>query len=155
IYLFERSAHISGDLFSIERFDSVFRERMFEGAINKIEGIEERAVEIEEDGADILEHIDLIFYGSKQFNLYYTFSSVRLKPFEQQAIRETVHQFLPEARVYLYGSRVDDAKRGGDIDIMIVDDQPISFQTVGKIRWRLWEIIGEQKIDILAEQEGK
>ncbi|HEY3874897.1 MAG TPA: nucleotidyltransferase domain-containing protein [Candidatus Kapabacteria bacterium] len=79
---------------------------------------------------------------------------MRLTSFEQQSIRETVRQFLPNAKVYLYGSRVDDSKRGGDIDIMIVNPEPVLRKTVGEIRWRLWERIGEQKIDILGEQEN-
>jgi predicted nucleotidyltransferase len=79
---------------------------------------------------------------------------MRLTQFEQQTIRETVLSFLPDAKVYLYGSRVDDAKRGGDIDLMIVDPQPIPRKTIGQIRWKLWEMLGEQKIDILGEQEN-
>ena len=79
---------------------------------------------------------------------------MRLTDFEQRTIRETVRQFLPNAKVYLYGSRTDDAKRGGDIDLMIVDKEPVSHKAIGEIRWRLWELIGEQKIDILGEQEG-
>ena len=79
---------------------------------------------------------------------------MRLKPFEQQAIRDTVREFLPNARVYLYGSRVDDTKRGGDIDLMIVDKEPVPRDIISKIRWQLWKILGEQKIDILGEQEG-
>jgi predicted nucleotidyltransferase len=79
---------------------------------------------------------------------------MRLRPFEQQAIRETVREFLPHAKVFLYGSRADDAKRGGDIDLMIVDTNPVSRAVVNDIRWKLWERIGEQKIDILGEQEG-
>jgi uncharacterized protein len=79
---------------------------------------------------------------------------MRLTEFEQKSIHETVQQFLPNAKVYLYGSRVDDAKRGGDIDLMIVDAEQILRKTISEIRWRLWEIIGEQKIDILGEQEN-
>jgi predicted nucleotidyltransferase len=79
---------------------------------------------------------------------------MRLTEFEQKSIRETVQQFLPNAKVYLYGSRVDDAKRGGDIDLMIVDTEPVPQKTIGQIRWKLWEILGEQKIDILGEQEN-
>ena len=79
---------------------------------------------------------------------------MRLTSFEQQSIRDTVRQFLPDAMVYLYGSRVDDAKRGGDIDLMIVNPVPVSRKAVNDIRWRLWEILGEQKIDILGEQES-
>jgi len=79
---------------------------------------------------------------------------MRLTSFEQQSIRDTVRQFLPDAMVYLYGSRVDDMKRGGDIDLMIVNPDPVTRKAVNDIRWRLWEILGEQKIDILGEQES-
>ncbi|MFI5201634.1 MAG: nucleotidyltransferase domain-containing protein [Candidatus Kapaibacterium sp.] len=79
---------------------------------------------------------------------------MRLTEFERKSIRDTVRQFLPNANVYLYGSRVDDSKRGGDIDLMIVDKEPVPRKTVGEIRWKLWEILGEQKIDILGEQEN-
>ncbi|HWF45186.1 MAG TPA: nucleotidyltransferase domain-containing protein [Candidatus Kapabacteria bacterium] len=79
---------------------------------------------------------------------------MRLTEFEQRAIRETVRQFLPNATVYLYGSRVDDTKRGGDIDLMIVDTEPVPREIIRGIRWKLWEVLGEQKIDILGEQEG-
>ena len=80
---------------------------------------------------------------------------MRLSPFERKSISETVREYLPNARVYLYGSRVDDAKRGGDIDLMIVDQEPVPLKAIWRIRDRLWEKIGEQKIDILGEQEGK
>ena len=79
---------------------------------------------------------------------------MRLTEFEQKSIRKTVQQFLPNAKVYLYGSRVDDMKRGGDIDLMIVDAELVTRKTIGQIRWKLWEILGEQKIDILGEQEN-
>ncbi len=79
---------------------------------------------------------------------------MRLTQKEQIAIRDTVRAYLPNAKVYLYGSRVDDAKRGGDIDLLIVDPEPVSRNAVHSIRWRLWELIGEQKIDILGEQEN-
>ncbi|HET6402620.1 MAG TPA: nucleotidyltransferase domain-containing protein [Candidatus Kapabacteria bacterium] len=79
---------------------------------------------------------------------------MRLTEFEQQTIHDTVRQFLPNAKVYLYGSRVDDSKRGGDIDLMIVNREVVPRKTIGEIRWKLWEILGEQKIDILGEQEN-
>ena len=79
---------------------------------------------------------------------------MRLTEFEQQTIRDTVRRFLPNATVYLYGSRVDDRKRGGDIDLMIVNPEPVARKTIGNIRSKLWEMLGEQKIDILGEQEN-
>jgi predicted nucleotidyltransferase len=80
---------------------------------------------------------------------------MRLSQEEREAIVKTVHEFLPRAEVLLYGSRVDDEKRGGDIDLLILNEEPVGWQTVGDIRYRLWDRIGEQKIDICAERRSE
>ena len=77
---------------------------------------------------------------------------MRLKPEEITAINETVHALDGEAMVYLFGSRVDDSKRGGDIDLLVMS-QTLTRSDAGKIRWRLWELMGEQKIDILIAKD--
>ena len=53
------------------------------------------------------------------------------------------------ARIWLFGSRVDDDKRGGDIDIYI-ESTNISTPLKRKIALKtsLIEAIGEQKIDL-------
>ena len=49
---------------------------------------------------------------------------MRLNDQQRAAIRATVAEtFGTDARVWLFGSRVDDAKRGGDIDLLIETDQ--------------------------------
>ncbi|ABL00980.1 nucleotidyltransferase family protein [Pelobacter propionicus] len=73
---------------------------------------------------------------------------MRLSIEEITAIRETVHALDNEARVYLFGSRTDNTKRGGDIDLLVMS-QKLTRGDAGKIRWRLWELLGEQKIDIV------
>ena len=42
---------------------------------------------------------------------------MRLEPEEVDGILVAVRSFDPDAQVYLFGSRVDDRKRGGDIDL--------------------------------------
>ena len=77
---------------------------------------------------------------------------MRLKQYEIEAIKEAINQFDDEAQVYLYGSRVDDKKKGGDIDLLIISKK-IKNSEIRKIRLRIFDIIGEQKIDITASPE--
>ncbi len=77
---------------------------------------------------------------------------MRLSNYEREAIREAVAKFLPDARVMLYGSRTDDTKRGGDIDILILTDQELELRTQLKIEAEIWKKIGEQKMDVLIEK---
>ncbi len=78
---------------------------------------------------------------------------MRLSPSTQQIIRKTVQEiFGPEATVSVFGSRVDDAARGGDIDLLIQVDKPIpqrqrkALQLVARLQIRL----GDQPIDVLV-----
>ncbi len=73
---------------------------------------------------------------------------MRLKEFERTAILTTVRCFDEHAVVYLFGSRVDDAKKGGDIDLLVLSEQ-LSRDDKRAIKSRLYELIGEQKIDLL------
>lgn len=47
---------------------------------------------------------------------------MRLQIEEKQAITDAVKKFDGKASTYLFGSRVDDTKRGGDIDILVISD---------------------------------
>ena len=77
---------------------------------------------------------------------------MRLTDFEVSSIRQTVHTLDTDAKVYLFGSRVDDEKRGGDIDLLVISDR-LSSADAGRVRWLLWELIGEQKIDIVIAKD--
>jgi uncharacterized protein len=80
---------------------------------------------------------------------------MRLSPDEIKAIKETIQSFDSKAKIWLYGSRIDDHKRGGDIDLLIFS-QILNFSDKLKIKSRLYEKIGEQKIDLLiAKDESK
>jgi predicted nucleotidyltransferase len=73
---------------------------------------------------------------------------MRLKEFEQAAILSTVKCLDNNACVYLFGSRVDDTKKGGDIDLLVMSDS-LTRDDKRTIRIKLNEVLGEQKIDIV------
>ncbi len=77
---------------------------------------------------------------------------MRLSDKEILLIKESIKEFDYEAKVYLYGSRVDDNKKGGDIDLIIISDK-IDKKKLSKIRWKIFEEIGVQKIDFLLTKK--
>ncbi|MGD8780009.1 MAG: nucleotidyltransferase domain-containing protein [Ignavibacteria bacterium] len=77
---------------------------------------------------------------------------MRLNDKEILIIKESVKEFDNNARVYLFGSRVDDNKKGGDIDLIIQSDK-INKMQLSKIRWKIFEEIGVQKIDFILTKE--
>jgi predicted nucleotidyltransferase len=74
---------------------------------------------------------------------------MRLSDPERRTIVSAVHRYDAQALVFLFGSRVDDAKRGGDIDLM-VRSTSIGPAERRRIRRTICDAIGEQKIDILV-----
>lgn len=77
---------------------------------------------------------------------------MRLTPEEQLVIKAAVAAQDPQAEVWLFGSRADDAKRGGDIDLLIFS-QILSDHGKDAIWWELQEKLGEQKIDIVIAED--
>lgn len=51
--------------------------------------------------------------------------------------------------VYLFGSRVDDNKKGGDIDILLLTDKKLPHFDIYKMKLAFFALFGEQKIDII------
>ena len=81
---------------------------------------------------------------------------MRITEHEKNTIIEAVNAIDPAAHVWLFGSRTDDNKKGGDIDIAILSDK-INNDVMHKIKVRrlICNKIGEQKIDIVTSSEGK
>jgi uncharacterized protein len=78
-----------------------------------------------------------------------TIHFMRLTDRERNTIVSAVHRYDAKAQVYLFGSRVDDAKKGGDIDLL-VRSASIGAAERRRIRRSICDAIGEQKIDILV-----
>lgn len=79
---------------------------------------------------------------------------MRLKSGQVSAIKNTILDFLPSAELYLYGSRLDDEKKGGDIDLLIKVDREPERAIKSKIKSGICGKIGEQKIDLIFDYPG-
>jgi predicted nucleotidyltransferase len=81
---------------------------------------------------------------------------MRIAPSEAKAIKETASAVFGErAAVWLFGSRADDAKKGGDIDLYI-ELPPEDYDYAKKVRFwcELVEHLGDQKIGIVINKIG-
>ena len=72
---------------------------------------------------------------------------MRLANKEQLVIRDAIHQADADAIIYLFGSRVDDTAKGGDIDLLVLS-RKINLMTKLEILAQLHQKLGERKIDI-------
>jgi predicted nucleotidyltransferase len=84
-------------------------------------------------------------------------NKIRLTRHEVLAIQSVMEQYvsgLGEASLWLFGSRSDPKKRGGDIDLFLEISKCANNldQLRRQIRLALFDEIGEQKIDLLLKQ---
>lgn len=77
---------------------------------------------------------------------------MRLDERERQAICTPIKELDPNAAIYLFGSRTDTKKRGGDIDILIISQRITSSDKPILLR-QIFEKIDEQKIDLVIKQD--
>ena len=83
---------------------------------------------------------------------------MRLSDDYKCAIKEGVKKFFGKnAKVILFGSRVDNNKRGGDIDLFIIPEIKLSpderFAKKIELLTYLHSVLGEQKIDIVVSKD--
>jgi len=80
---------------------------------------------------------------------------MRLTNDERKAIKKAFKETFKDGRIYLFGSRVDDTKRGGDIDLYLVPNEKFDNEQEKKIDFliKLDEYIGEQKIDVIIAKD--
>jgi predicted nucleotidyltransferase len=70
---------------------------------------------------------------------------------------EVASQLGAEAVVRLFGSRVDDTQRGGDIDLLIESGRPLAsrIQTECRLAARLFIKLGGRRVDVLIKDPLK
>jgi predicted nucleotidyltransferase len=75
---------------------------------------------------------------------------MRLNPSELTAIRTTLGAVDSLGHVYLYGSRADDNRRGGDIDLFLDATQAIDLKTALTLQYRLTAAC-DTRVDLLVK----
>ncbi len=80
---------------------------------------------------------------------------MRLSLAEIQTILKHKNRFFSkESRIYLFGSRVDDGQKGGDIDLYLLGDKIDVLDKKIQFLSALKESFGEQKIDLVIAKDG-
>jgi hypothetical protein len=78
---------------------------------------------------------------------------MRITEQEHSTIKQLSIKFFGErVRIWLFGSRADDSKKGGDIDLYLQSDEPSSLLFDKKINFlvELKQLIGDQQIDLVV-----
>ena len=69
-------------------------------------------------------------------------------------IKSRFKEFFNDGDIYLFGSRVDDSKKGGDIDLyLVLKEHTNIFEKKIKFLSRIKRELGDQKIDIVFNQD--
>jgi len=79
--------------------------------------------------------------------------NMRLTNSEIQAIEKAIYSLDHDAAIYLFGSRADDSRKGGDIDLLIISKN-LTFSDKIKIKKSIFEHIDEQKIDLIIAKDN-
>lgn len=83
---------------------------------------------------------------------------MRLTEFEIESIKNlAILHFGEKVKVYLFGSRVSDDKRGGDIDLFISSSETNKLTARAKISFMTDLVlkIGEQEIDVVLDHPAR
>ena len=76
---------------------------------------------------------------------------MRLTPAQIHAITQTVSRLTDgTAEVFLFGSRLDDRTRGGDVDLFIETPSPLTLVERARIKMELEDLV-RLPIDIVAQ----
>lgn len=78
---------------------------------------------------------------------------MRISDDERKSIVNAVSEIDSEASIWLFGSRADDNKKGGDIDIAVLSKK-IGIMEKIRIKKSICDKIGDQKIDLLVSNFG-
>ena len=75
---------------------------------------------------------------------------MRLKAEHIEFLNHSITKYMPDAAIYLIGSRANDDLKGGDIDILVIGEQKLSGQQKRNIKLAFYKEAGEQKLDLVS-----
>ncbi|WP_456392745.1 nucleotidyltransferase domain-containing protein [Nitratifractor sp.] len=75
---------------------------------------------------------------------------MRLSCKEIETLKKAVRKWDEKATIHLFGSRLDDEARGGDIDLLI-RSRKIGIRELRHIRLDFFKRFGEQKLDLIVD----
>lgn len=75
---------------------------------------------------------------------------MRITKQEAELLKNNIQRYIPNSKVYLFGSRVYNDKKGGDIDILVLGPRKLTRDEIHQIREVFWSKYGQQKIDIAS-----
>lgn len=79
---------------------------------------------------------------------------MRLSDQQIQSITNTIRQLIDaQASIYLFGSRLNQQAKGGDVDLLIESDQVISFLQKAKIKMSLENQLG-LPVDVICKSRA-
>lgn len=75
---------------------------------------------------------------------------MRISDTQVQVLKNKLYSLSTHAKLYLFGSRVYDEKKGGDIDLLVIDEK-LTEKDLRLLRVDFFKHFGEQKLDILLD----
>ncbi|QJQ97658.1 nucleotidyltransferase domain-containing protein [Halomonas sp. PGE1] len=80
---------------------------------------------------------------------------MRLTPAQREIVLTSVHELAGKAiEVRVFGSRLDDSRRGGDLDLLLVSNAPISLLIRAELKQAL-EARLQLPVDIVSYTQGE
>ncbi len=79
---------------------------------------------------------------------------MRIQKEQAEFIKQSIRRRLPDASVYLFGSRANELERGGDVDILVIAGRTLTTRENRSVKIEYYKQFGEQKIDIVSFEKN-
>ena len=74
---------------------------------------------------------------------------MRISTRAHTSITKHIKACIPNSEVFLFGSRVNDSLKGGDIDLLLLTPEKVPLTLLNRVRRLILNEIGEQKLDFV------